>query len=612
MGEGVNLQKHTSDIHHLDIPWEPASVQQRNGRGLRQGNKRQAVRIHTYLAKKSFDGYRYQTVAGKRNWMDQLWHGEDRVENPAAQQGTTSREDFLIMMADDPDAARAEFAKNKEAQLERYQAVKRTKAMGTFRQLVKAKQTHTALKDKETQTAGMLEQRIQRLKAELQADEHFPNKDLLDRDGQVMVSNGGLVFHSGATFQMEGVKAAPARVSQSPSTWTVTGMDPDQHEVTMRQIGYAGTGRYDSSETTFSLNDLESGLTPTDPVAQSEEFQHVIKTMKHPGSLKQFPAHLMQEHGSAIQARLHASMAEEPDYGEPERQQPLWAVRRVGEMPTKVFPGGKDAKSGQYTYILPHTPEMEKLIQQAYEEREQGKRTRAMYGSRSRRSRYSAGSTYYQNALGDFLHWEEKGKVLDAYGEQLKTRGPDSELKAASVPASRPVLLFFKGGLGSGFHGHAGREGRRGGSWSRRMVPDDGPESGEGRKDPGPKRDHRKEEVKKVFEEAGRGRDDTRTRDEVNRDRALTILKEQVQRKELKKDEIIPRYKALLEQFLVSERLKREELSRAEQAHDRGTDPEAPQRPLRKARVVLVVRGGTPHSPFRQYRLPLEVGCGLS
>jgi SNF2 family DNA or RNA helicase len=58
MGEGINLQIGTTDIHHLDVPWEPASIQQRNGRGLRQGNTSAAVRIHTYLAAQSFDGYR--------------------------------------------------------------------------------------------------------------------------------------------------------------------------------------------------------------------------------------------------------------------------------------------------------------------------------------------------------------------------------------------------------------------------------------------------------------------------------------------------------------------------------------------------------------------------
>jgi hypothetical protein len=50
--------KTKADIHHLDLPWEPASMQQRNGRGLRQGNTNKGVRIHNYLAKGSFDGCR--------------------------------------------------------------------------------------------------------------------------------------------------------------------------------------------------------------------------------------------------------------------------------------------------------------------------------------------------------------------------------------------------------------------------------------------------------------------------------------------------------------------------------------------------------------------------
>ena len=60
MGEGVNLQFGTTDIHHLDLPWEPASLQQRNGRGLRQGNINDAVRQHYYMMQGSFDGYRHR------------------------------------------------------------------------------------------------------------------------------------------------------------------------------------------------------------------------------------------------------------------------------------------------------------------------------------------------------------------------------------------------------------------------------------------------------------------------------------------------------------------------------------------------------------------------
>src|SRR5690606_27081630 len=100
MAEGLNMQKTTTDIHHLDVPWEPATLQQRNGRGLRQGNYNEAVRIHTYLSKGSFDGYRYQSVSAKRDWQDLLWNGGDRVEN-LLREGAFSNEELRIMLAAD-------------------------------------------------------------------------------------------------------------------------------------------------------------------------------------------------------------------------------------------------------------------------------------------------------------------------------------------------------------------------------------------------------------------------------------------------------------------------------------------------------------------------------
>ena len=112
MGEGLNLQVGTSDVHHLDLAWEPATMQQRNGRALRQGNALEMVRLNTYLSKGSFDGYRYQTVAAKDGWMNLLWNGGDRVENLArAKLGT---QELLIAVSKDPEAARAKFESDKD------------------------------------------------------------------------------------------------------------------------------------------------------------------------------------------------------------------------------------------------------------------------------------------------------------------------------------------------------------------------------------------------------------------------------------------------------------------------------------------------------------------
>lgn len=155
MGEGINLQVGTTDIHHLDLPWEPASIQQRNGRGLRQGNISEAVRIHTYLSKGSFDGYKYQTVASKRDWQGDLWNGGNTIANHN-RPDNLAREDMLIMLAADPDEARKQFAENKSAALERQGSEKRREVAVQFTRLQGLKRSYSKLAGKggRSATAG--------------------------------------------------------------------------------------------------------------------------------------------------------------------------------------------------------------------------------------------------------------------------------------------------------------------------------------------------------------------------------------------------------------------------------------------------------------------------
>src|SRR5204863_6805801 len=55
MGTGTNVQKRLVAMHHLDAPWKPAEVQQRDGRILRQGNLNPEVAIYRYVTEQSFD-----------------------------------------------------------------------------------------------------------------------------------------------------------------------------------------------------------------------------------------------------------------------------------------------------------------------------------------------------------------------------------------------------------------------------------------------------------------------------------------------------------------------------------------------------------------------------
>ncbi|NCC41745.1 MAG: hypothetical protein EOM21_20500, partial [Gammaproteobacteria bacterium] len=69
---GINLQRGTQAIHHLTIGWTPDSIEQRNGRGARQGNKTVKVAIYHYDADGTFDTAKRNLVNVKSNWIDSV------------------------------------------------------------------------------------------------------------------------------------------------------------------------------------------------------------------------------------------------------------------------------------------------------------------------------------------------------------------------------------------------------------------------------------------------------------------------------------------------------------------------------------------------------------
>lgn len=72
MGAGTNVQDKIIALHHLDCPWRPADLTQRNGRGIRQGNKNKQVHIYTYVTEKTFDAYLFQIVETKQKFISQI------------------------------------------------------------------------------------------------------------------------------------------------------------------------------------------------------------------------------------------------------------------------------------------------------------------------------------------------------------------------------------------------------------------------------------------------------------------------------------------------------------------------------------------------------------
>ncbi|MDR1421989.1 MAG: hypothetical protein LBI64_03895 [Coriobacteriales bacterium] len=74
-GTGFNVQERLVAIHHLDTPWRPADMIQREGRGLRPGNTNKQLFIYRYLTEKSFDAYQYQILETKQELIAQFMSG---------------------------------------------------------------------------------------------------------------------------------------------------------------------------------------------------------------------------------------------------------------------------------------------------------------------------------------------------------------------------------------------------------------------------------------------------------------------------------------------------------------------------------------------------------
>lgn len=75
LGIGVNVQDRLIALHHLDVPWRPADITQREGRILRQGNSNAQVYIYRYITEGSFDAYSWQLLEIKQSFISEILSG---------------------------------------------------------------------------------------------------------------------------------------------------------------------------------------------------------------------------------------------------------------------------------------------------------------------------------------------------------------------------------------------------------------------------------------------------------------------------------------------------------------------------------------------------------
>ena len=75
MGAGTNVQTKLIALHHLDVPWRPSDIEQREGRIIRQGNENEKVYIYRYVTENTFDAYSWQLLEQKQKFISQIMNG---------------------------------------------------------------------------------------------------------------------------------------------------------------------------------------------------------------------------------------------------------------------------------------------------------------------------------------------------------------------------------------------------------------------------------------------------------------------------------------------------------------------------------------------------------
>jgi len=75
LGLGVNIQKRLIAVHHIDAPWKPSDMVQREGRAIRQGNLNSEVLIYRYVTESSFDAYTWQILENKQRFISSFLSG---------------------------------------------------------------------------------------------------------------------------------------------------------------------------------------------------------------------------------------------------------------------------------------------------------------------------------------------------------------------------------------------------------------------------------------------------------------------------------------------------------------------------------------------------------
>lgn len=422
MGEGINLQKATTDIHHLDLPWDPASMQQRNGRGLRQGNVNESVRIHTYLSKGSFDGYRYQSMMAKKDWQDMLWNGGDTVEN-LGRAGKFDRSDLLIMMSADPESERAKFEADKAAATQRHDTEKRREVAVEFKRVQLMKQSYGALKNKKSDSAERLRFKLEQAKTKLANNRYFTAKDALNsKEDVVLHPDTGIALKSGVGLQIEESNGTTGR-------WVITGVDPISGAISMRRWAELGSS---GASMTVPLAKLSGGVSVFNH-DKYEEAEIVGKKLEEQAAakmnsitdwkdIKAMPSSVLEANHDLIQRQIKDG-TKSYKFNMPYGDVPM-VNKETGEI-KMVASYEHNRLHDTHDYLLPTEANKDKVMQ-AWIDAERGARISSQFFSAKRGKSHNTAKKEYKGASYDSKYQNPFTGMLNEMSGSYQ-HGVDSE-----------------------------------------------------------------------------------------------------------------------------------------------------------------------------------------
>ncbi|PWN64185.1 N-6 DNA methylase [Chryseobacterium viscerum] len=182
LGTGVNAQKRAVAIHHLDIPWRPSDLAQRDGRAIRKGNEiakffaENLVDVIIYAVEKSLDGYKFNLLYNKQLFIDQLKTnnlGKRTIdEGSMDEKSGMNFSEYVAILSGNTDL------------LEKAKLEKQIAGLESERQAFNRSKFESKYKlDDSTKTLAESQSRLERFRMDW---ENFKNRMKLDPDGKVI------------------------------------------------------------------------------------------------------------------------------------------------------------------------------------------------------------------------------------------------------------------------------------------------------------------------------------------------------------------------------------------------------------------------------------------